>query len=145
VYAFIRDEDQRHDVAADILIRAALADAVLPAQVLGEFISVITRKFPHYADDAIDQVARWSATFAIVPTKEGEVERGARFALHHRLQSWDAVIWQASVSAGADYLLSEDMHDGLNIDGMTVINPFNPANAALIDLLLTPMEGVERS
>ncbi|MGI8930937.1 MAG: PIN domain-containing protein [Sphingomicrobium sp.] len=144
VYAFIRDEDSRHALAADLLIRAALADAVLPAQVLGEFINVIRRKFAHYADDAAEQMALWSATFGIVPTTEAEVLRGARFAVRHQLQSWDAIIWQASVSAGADYLLSEDLHNGLSIEGLTAVDPFNPANGALIDALLTPMEGSER-
>lgn len=144
VYAFIRDEDERHFLAADLLIRAALADAVLPAQVLGEFINVIRRKFAHYAGDAAEQVSLWTETFVIVPTTEAEVMRGAKFAIQHQLQSWDAIIWQASVSAGADYLISEDMHDGLILYGMTVIDPFNPANTALLDILLTPMEEIDR-
>jgi predicted nucleic acid-binding protein len=144
VYAFIRDDDERHQSAADLLGRAALVDAVLPAQVLGEFINVIRRKFAHYANEAADQVALWSATFIIAPTTEAEVLRGARFAIHHHLQSWDAIIWQAAVSAGADYLISEDMHDGLSIEGMTVIDPFNPTNGALLDVLLTPTEKIDR-
>lgn len=41
-------------------------------------------------------------------------------------------------------LISEDMQDGLSIDGLTVVNPFNPANSALIDALLTPMDVIER-
>ena len=144
VYAFIRDEDQRHFSAADYLIRAALADAVLPAQVLGEFINVIRRKFAHYAEDAAEQVSLWSATFVVVPTTEAEVLRGAKFAIQHQLQSWDAIIWQASVSAGAHYLISEDMHDGLSIDGVTVVDPFNLANADLLDTLLAPTEEIDR-
>ena len=144
VYAFIRDDDKRHGLAADVLIRAALADAILPAQVLGEFSNVIRRKFPHYVDDAADQIARWSATFVIVPTTDVEVWRGATFASRHQLQTWDAIIWQASTCAQADYLISEDMQDGLSIEGLTVVDPFNPSNAALIDALLAPMEGIER-
>ena len=144
VYAFIRDEDWRHSLASDLLIRAAVADAVIPAQVLGEFSNVIRRKFPLYVDDAAEQVKRLSATFAIVPTTEIEVLSGTQFAIRHHMQTWDSIIWQASTSAGADYLISEDMHDGLGIDGLTVINPFNPANTALIDALLTPMDVIER-
>ena len=73
-----------------------------------------------------------------------EVWRGATFASRHQLQTWDAIIWQASTCAQADYLISEDMHDGLSIEGLTVVDPFNPSNAALIDALLAPMEGIER-
>ena len=144
VYAFIRDDGDKHHLAADLLIRASLTDAILPAQVLGEFMAVIRRKFSHYAGEAAEQIGRWAATFAIVDTTDAEVIEGARFALHHKLQVWDAIIWRAASSAGASYLLSEDMHDGLTLDGLTVIDPFKPANAALIATLLAPMEGVER-
>ena len=144
VYAFIRDEDRRHKIASDLMIRAAVVDAIVPAQVLGEFSNVIRRKFPHYIEAAAEQVSLLSATFVIVPTTDLEVRRGVRWAIRHQLQTWDSIIWQASALAGADYLFSEDMQDGLSIDGLTVIDPFNPANTVLIDLLLTPMEGVER-
>ena len=33
-------------------------------------------------------------------------------------------------------LLSEDMHDGLDLDGLTILNPFNPANTARIEAAL---------
>ncbi len=145
IYAFITDDDDpRHPVATNLMIRAAFADAVLPAQILGEFANVIRRRFAHYATDAADQIAGWSETFLVIPTTEVEVERGARLAHRHQLQSWDAVIWQAVKTGGADYLISEDMQDGLSIDGLTVVNPFNPANSALIDALLTPMDVIER-
>lgn len=144
VYAFIRNDEKKHLLAADLMIRASLTDVILPAQVLGEFMAVIRRKFGHFADEAAEQIALWAATFTIVDTTETEVIEGARFALHHQLQVWDAIIWRAAASAGASYLLSEDMHDGLTLDGLTVINPFKPANAALIGTLLAPMEGIER-
>jgi predicted nucleic acid-binding protein len=37
---------------------------------------------------------------------------------------------------GCDYLLSEDLQDGAQYGGVTVINPFNAANAPLIGQLL---------
>lgn len=37
-------------------------------------------------------------------------------------------------------LLSEDMHDGLDLDGLIILNPFAPANAArLVDCLGPPI------
>ncbi len=104
IYAFITDDDDpRHPVATNLMIRAAFADAILSAQILGEFANVIRRRFAHYATDAADQIAGWSETFLVIPTTEVEVERGARLAHRHRLQSWDAIIWQAAKTGGADY------------------------------------------
>ena len=144
VYAFIHDDDERHRIAADLTIRASLTDAILPAQVLGEFMAVIRRKFSVYVQEAVDQIAKWAETFVIVETTDAGVVAGARFALRHKLQVWDSIIWQASAAAGAEYIFSEDMQDGLAIGGVTIIDPFNPANAALLDVLLTPMDEIKR-
>jgi hypothetical protein len=36
--------------------------------------------------------------------------------------------------------LTEDMHDGLDLDGLTILNPFAAGNAArLVDLLGPPL------
>lgn len=48
------------------------------------------------------------------------------------LQFFDAVIIAVSRRAGAAILLSEDMQDGQVIEGLTIINPFAPANASVI-------------
>ena len=50
-------------------------------------------------------------------------------AARYQLQFFDAVIIAVARRAGATMLLSEDMHDGLTIDGLTILNPFREANA----------------
>jgi hypothetical protein len=40
--------------------------------------------------------------------------------------------------AGLQYLLSEDMQDGRRFGGLTIVNPFRPENAALVDRILPP-------
>ena len=49
----------------------------------------------------------------------------------HHFQVWDAVIWSAARLAGATLFLSEDLHDGLRLDGLTAINPFDHDPVAL--------------
>ena len=56
----------------------------------------------------------------------------AELALTSRLQLWDAVVCVTAFRAGARTLLSEDMQDGGLISGLRIINPFNPANTALL-------------
>jgi len=53
----------------------------------------------------------------------------------HDLQVWDAVIWSAARAAGASIFLSEDLHDGLAIDGMRRRQPVDLSIAAIEDLL----------
>ena len=43
-----------------------------------------------------------------------------RFSLSH----WDGLLVAACAEAGVDTLYSEDMDDGAEYDGVTVVNPF---------------------
>jgi predicted nucleic acid-binding protein len=54
----------------------------------------------------------------------------------HRLAFWDALMCATANRAGLNYLLSEDMQDGRRVGGLTIVNPFRPENAALIDRIL---------
>jgi predicted nucleic acid-binding protein len=118
------------------MIRAMGLDAVLTAQVLAEFLNVIRRKHRELFDDAREQVDRWMTTISVVDTTSENVLKGADFAAKHQLQLWDSIIWHAARSAHAVLFLSEDLQDHIAIQGMTVLNPFDPANEAeLHDLL----------
>jgi predicted nucleic acid-binding protein len=48
------------------------------------------------------------------------------------LQYFDALIVAVTKRAGATILLSEDMHDGLEIGGLKIVNPFVAANETLL-------------
>jgi len=52
---------------------------------------------------------------------------GLRLAERYRLSVYDAMIAAAALTAECDTLYSEDMHDGLVIDGrVRIVNPFAP-------------------
>jgi predicted nucleic acid-binding protein len=141
VYAFVRDDPDKHYVASEIMIRAMTLDAVLTAQSLGEFLNVIRRKHIASFDVALTQVERWASTIPTLVTSADAVIGAAALARRHRLQLWDSIIWEVARGAGASCFLSEDLQDGLAIDGMTALNPFNPANAPRLAELLTPAPG----
>lgn len=144
VYAVDTATRAKHETARRIVEKAFKADALLVTQTLGEFLSVFTRKYPKQLAEARAAAALWVELFPLAHSTGDDVIAAPRIALDHRLQYWDSLILVVAASAGADYLISEDMHDGLSLDGLTVVDPFNPTNTALIDVLLTPMEGVER-
>jgi predicted nucleic acid-binding protein len=140
VYAIDVATPHKHAAALDLMERAPYADAVLAIQALAEFLTVIGRKYPAHSDAARAQGDRWAQAMACVPTEWSHVSAAATFAARYRLQFWDGLIWQVAKSAGAEVFVSEDLQDGLTIDGMTVIDPFNPANAERIGRLLEPQQ-----
>jgi predicted nucleic acid-binding protein len=130
------DPGGRHGAAASILASLATLGAILPVQVLGEFVNVCRRKSVIPLDQAIAKVANYEIVFATSRTGPSDIISAASHAQRYNLQFFDALIATVARNAGATVLLSEDMHDGLEIDGLTVLNPFNPANRQEIDALL---------
>jgi predicted nucleic acid-binding protein len=58
-----------------------------------------------------------------VPLYRRALELAARFSLSF----YDALIVAAALDSGCERLWSEDLLDGLRIDGLTIANPFAPA------------------
>ena len=71
----------------------------------------------------------------VAPTTGEVIAEASQLITAHHFQVWDAVIWTASRKAGARFLLSEDMHDGLELGGMTVVNPFARHMAEVLELI----------
>jgi len=137
VYALIRDEPRKHELASEIMVRAMSLDAVIAAQTLAEFLNVVQRKQPQLFEEARTQARRWKITFEPLDTSSHHVLEGADFAARYRLQLWDSIIWQVVRSAGAELFLTEDLQDQLTIEGMKVLNPFSPTNSAELQALLS--------
>ena len=143
VYALDRGEPTKRPIAAAILAAAPDLDFILPAQVLAEFVAVIRRKRIALLADAVQQASHWAEVYPIIPTYGSVVVEAAAFAEQHKLQFWDALIWKSAARMGADILLTEDLQDGLSLEGMEVLNPFNASNRErLSDLLATSASSV---
>lgn len=131
-YAADRDAGDRHVVARDLVDRALAADCVLTLQSLAEFFSAVTRKGKRTVADAAGFVADWRAVFTIHAADEACLA-DAMDAVRGKVMSfWDALLWATARQAGCRLLLSEDMHDGQTLGGVTIVNPFNPKNAVLL-------------
>ena len=50
------------------------------------------------------------------------------------------MLWATAERAGCRLILTEDGHDGRDLEGVRFVNPFNPDNRDLIDLALPPLE-----
>lgn len=138
VYAVDKGTAEKHRIASDIMIRAMLHDTVLTAQALAEFLNVVRRKDPAQFGAARSQAERWALLFPVAGTSWDIIAAAASFAERHRLQLWDSVIWHSARSMHATMILSEDMQDGLSLDGMTVLNPFVESNAERLWEILAP-------
>ena len=124
--------DIRHQQAADLINKALNTGAIIPLQVLSEFMNVCKRKLAIAPLDAIGQVQDYLEVFECPQTTAEDVTDAALLVEQSKLSYFDALILTVASRAGATILLSEDMHDGLEVDGLRMVNPFVAANDAVL-------------
>jgi predicted nucleic acid-binding protein len=140
VYA-AQEGERRHALAAALLRRAVRGDCVQTLQSLGECFNALCRKRGFARRQARAVVEHYRDLFdSIVAAEVGDLDKALRASAAHGFQYWDAMLWATARRAGCRLILSEDMQDGRDLDGVMFVNPFDPANAKLVDLALPPLE-----
>jgi predicted nucleic acid-binding protein len=120
----------KQDVALDIVKRARLLDCWLTLQAVSEFYSVATRKRFVDAQRAAELAGAWLSIFPTASDVLGTVRKALPTAAAGRLSYWDALLVITAAEAGCGAVLSEDMGDGMKIEGVEIINPFSAEGLA---------------
>jgi predicted nucleic acid-binding protein len=139
VYA-LQADDRRHGLARAIVARAMAGDCVQTLQSFAECFHALVRKRHLPAERARAEIEALRDRLPVEPAAAEDLARAMDATIRHRLSFWDAMLWATAARAGCRLLLSEDGHDGRDLDGVMFVNPFAPANAKLLDLALPPLE-----
>lgn len=131
------DSPGRHSEASALIDKLATGEHFVPIQVLSEFLSVCRKKRVIDLELAIRRVETYACVFETPATTLSDLTDAAQLLSRFTLQYFDALIISVAARAGATMLLSEDMHDGLVIDGLTIVNPFAAGNDAIIAAVLS--------
>ncbi len=125
LYAISRDSEEQAEAArANELL--ACNDIALSVQVLQEFYVQATRasrtdRLTHeQAAALVDSFRRFAVQETTVGIALAAMSSGRRFHISY----WDAAILEAARAIGCDALLTEDLNDGQDYDGIRVENPF---------------------
>lgn len=126
VLAYQHDRDQPNkrrcaDRVLDVLWRQR--GARISVQVLSELYATCTRRLgvpAEVARRAVRALEQWSP----VPLSAELRENAWRIEDRYGFSCWDAMIVAAAHQSGCRVLLTEDLQDGQNLDGMVVMNPF---------------------
>ena len=126
VYAYDASETVKQPIAqAELEGLWSSGGGALSTQVLQEFYSVATNKLkpPMSATEAREIVSLYS-TWTVVLIEPSLILTASRLQEQHGLSFWDALIVEAARAVGAGLLLTEDLQDGQDIEGIRVANPF---------------------
>jgi len=116
-------ETEKQAIAEALLGQGDLA---LSAQVLQEFYVQATRASQADAlthDEATAFIRSWKR-FPVQAISLDLVEAALAAKDRWQLSYWDAAILEAVRAMKCDIVLSEDLNDGQNYDGVVVMNPF---------------------
>ena len=101
----------------------ASGELVISTQVLIELYASLTRKARRDPDQVLEVISLL-AQERVMPADAPFVERALHLSREHQLSPWDGLIVQAAIDADCSVLFSEDMHAGLRIGSLGIVNPF---------------------
>jgi predicted nucleic acid-binding protein len=130
VYAELEPKTDK-GLRAQFVLEVAATGGVLATQALLEFVAVVRRRRLESLASAIAKAKAWAEVFEVAPTTPEVAKAAHVLVARHQFQVWDAVIWSAARMAGARLLFSEDLQDGMALDGMRVLDPFAASEAEL--------------
>ena len=139
VYATFAAPDAKTNRARDLIVRGMRAGwGILLLQTLAEFSSVAIRKAGISVDEIRTTIDAWRAVLPVQAADDSDLTAALDAVKMHRLAFWDAMLWASAQRAGVRHLLTEDLQDGFELQGVMFINPFERANDQLVDEILPP-------
>jgi predicted nucleic acid-binding protein len=120
LYAFSADA-AKAEKAEGLLARGG----VVGVQVLNEFTSVARRKMDMAWSEIEDVLSLIRRRCSVRPLTLQVHEQALKLAARYGFSWYDALVVSAALEAGCHELLSEDLHDGLLVEGaLRLRNPF---------------------
>jgi predicted nucleic acid-binding protein len=132
LYLFAEDDAARRERATSLLDDAlGRSSGVISYQVVQEVLNAIIRRAGRVTvEDArvfLHDILR--RLWRVMPS-ETLYDRALSVRERYRYGFYDSLIIASALEAGCSRLLSEDLHDGQRIEGVTIENPFRGLAAA---------------
>lgn len=130
-------DEERCRAAICLVERVPETAVLLPAQVLGELMLVLTRKAGRIRAAARDAVLGWADSFDVVDSTWASFQSALDLCVDHEFRMWDALVMAVAAENRCRIVLSEDLQHGFTWRGVTVVNPFLPEESPLLSAILS--------
>lgn len=111
-------------VKADKAEAIVAGGGVISVQILNEVTSVCRRKLKMPWGDIEAVLAAVKSACKVIPLTIATHETAVKIAQRYDISFYDANICAAAILSGAKILVTEDMQDGMSIDGLIIHNSF---------------------
>jgi len=129
---------ERCRVAIALVDRLPEPAVLLPAQVLGELMLILSRKGGRTREAARDAVLGWADSFDVIDSTWASFQSAFDLSVNHEFGMWDALVMAVAAENRCRIVLSEDLQHGFTWRGVTIVNPFLPDESPLLAAILSP-------
>jgi len=99
---------------------------VISTQVLQELYVTLTRKIPSPLQKAqVRRILNNYLTWDVAVNDGATILQASEIEETYNLSFWDAMIVSAAYMKNAEFLLAEDLNEGQQVEGVTIVNPFS--------------------
>lgn len=123
VYAFSAVQDVQKTRRSRALIRQT-TNIYVNIQVINETTQNLLRKFGATEDVIRRLIRSYYRKYSVIDTTQTTLIKASSLRTHYSFSFWDSTIIASALEAQADTLFSEDLQDGLVVEGrLTIMNP----------------------
>ncbi|MBI5308788.1 MAG: PIN domain-containing protein [Planctomycetes bacterium] len=122
LYNYMNTEVAKKNLSERLIKRA---EHVISAQVIGEVCNNLRKKLQYTPDELEGVIEELYVSFNIISVDKNVYMRVPGLLRKYAVSFWDSLIIAAALDSGCTTLYSEDMQNGLKIDFLTIVNPFN--------------------
>jgi len=120
IYLFSKEDEQKYKIVDKLTDKPGL---IISLQVVNEVSFILLRKF-HFPEEEIKDTIRELYNAKIHTIGKHTLLKASYLRSRYQFSFWDSILVATGISCQCTSFFSEDMHDGLKIDGMEIINPF---------------------
>ena len=124
VYSIDSEAGIRQRLAQDVIDLALQQDCHLTLQAVSEFYAAATRKRRMPGREAAAQASDWLELFPSIAASPTSIRRALAASAQGLASYWDALLLATAAEAGCVVALTEDLADGMTVEGVRIINPF---------------------
>jgi len=126
LYAFTKTPEKEHKRKRRLAKKTiGESNVVISGQVINETCVNLIKK-ADLSEEAIQAlISSFYGKYSVVEIEKNVLIHASQLREKYSFAFWDSIIVSAALSAGCKTLYSEDMQDGLEIEGsLRIVNPF---------------------
>ena len=123
LYSFIQSQNREKTEIAKTIIKEC--EIVISTQIINEMCVNLIKKVNFSEMKIQNLVQSLYRKFTVFELSQDILLKSSEIRANHTFSFWDSVVAASALDCDANYLISEDMQDGFNLENkLTIINPF---------------------